>query len=95
MTPDQVKLHFKSLRVYTAENVVTAETLDDLRDLALQSCCAQEGVWVPREHLQDALNYIKHCGTNAVVRGQPHPQQQIVDQLETALATAGGKEGKV
>ena len=41
MTPDQVKLHFKSLRMYTAENVVTAETLDDLRDLALRGLEAQ------------------------------------------------------
>lgn len=41
---------------------------------------------VPVEHLISALNYIKHCGANAVMRGQPHPQQQIVDGLECALA---------
>ena len=41
---------------------------------------------VPVEHLTAALNYIKHCGANAIMRGQPHPQQQIVDWLEHALA---------
>lgn len=46
------------------------------------------GMLVPRGHLQDALNYIKHCGANAVMRGQPHPQQQIVDRLETVLSAA-------
>ena len=44
-----------------------------------------EEVTIKREHLQDALNYIKHCGANAVMRGQPHPQQQIVDWLSSAL----------
>ena len=52
----------------------------------------EDTVRVPREHLQDALNYIKHCGANAVMRGQPHPQQQIVDWLEAPLSAAQKEE---
>lgn len=42
-------------------------------------------VTLPREQLQAAYNYILHCGSNATARGEPHPQQQIVDWLEAAL----------
>lgn len=43
-------------------------------------------VSVPFEVLDTALNYIKHCGANAVMRGQPHPQQWIVDGLTAAMS---------
>lgn len=50
-----------------------------------------ETVCLPRQHLQDALNYINHVGSGFVMSGQPHPQQWIVDNLNTALAPQ--KEG--
>jgi len=43
-------------------------------------------VLVPREIYEGALNYIRHVGANWTERGQPHPQQWIVDGL---LAAAG------
>lgn len=39
------------------------------------------------EMIQAALNYIKHVGANWTMRGEPHPQQWIVDGLERILAT--------
>jgi hypothetical protein len=45
-------------------------------------------VVVPREHLKAAFNYIAHCGANAVMKGNPHPQQKIVDWLNAALLAA-------
>jgi len=51
-------------------------------------------VAVSRGQLQDALNYIKHCGANAIMRGQPHPQQMIVDWIEAALLAASGGGGR-
>ena len=41
-----------------------------------------EGVSVPRTVYDAALNYIRHVGANHVMRGDPHPQQWIVDGLE-------------
>ena len=38
------------------------------------------------EVLAPALNYINHVGANYVMRGQPHPQQKIIDALKAALA---------
>jgi hypothetical protein len=46
-----------------------------------------DAVTLPREQLEAAYNYIMHCGANAIMRGEPHPQQQIVEWLETALAS--------
>ena len=43
-------------------------------------------VLVPAEVFQAALNYIRHVGSNHVSRGEPHPQQWIVDCLELAAA---------
>jgi hypothetical protein len=43
-------------------------------------------VTIPREQLEAAFNYIMHCGSNAIMRGEEHPQKQIVDWLELALA---------
>lgn len=45
-------------------------------------------VLVPADTFQAALNYIRHVGANAVMRGQPHPQQWIVDGLELAAANS-------
>ena len=45
-------------------------------------------VSVPRELLTDALNYIRHCGANAVMKGLSHPQYQIVEGIEHVLAAA-------
>lgn len=39
-----------------------------------------------REILEAALNYIKHIGANHTMRGEPHPQQWIVDGLERVLS---------
>ena len=50
-----------------------------------------ERVVVPRERLQAALNYIKHVGANTIMRGEPHPQQQIVDWLDAAMREQEGK----
>ena len=38
-----------------------------------------------REAIEPALRYIQHVGANAVMRGQPHPQQWIVDALESVM----------
>ena len=60
-----------------------------LRAEAAERRVEREGwVMVPREQLQDSLNYIKHCGANVTMRGHPHPQQHIVDWLEAALSAA-------
>jgi len=55
-----------------------AEELDRLR----------QGVVVPEDVFTSALAYIKHCGSNQVARGLPHPQQWLVEAL------AAAKEGK-
>lgn len=39
---------------------------------------------VPVEHLYAALNYILHAGSSFTLRGEPHPQQQIVDWMQKA-----------
>ena len=41
-----------------------------------------------QEAMRNALNYIKHVGSNQTMKGLPHPQQWIADQLEAALAAA-------
>lgn len=38
-----------------------------------------------KEAMRDALAYIKHVGANHTMRGEPHPQQWIVDKLEALL----------
>lgn len=38
-----------------------------------------------------ALNYIEHVGANWTERGEPHPQQWIVDRLRAAIAKAESK----
>ena len=45
-------------------------------------------VMVPREIFDGALNYINHCGSNQIMRGEPHPQQWIVDGLLAASTNA-------
>ena len=35
--------------------------------------------------LDDALRYIQHVGANHVMRGQPHPQQWLVENLQSAI----------
>jgi hypothetical protein len=35
--------------------------------------------------VRDALAYIKHVGANHTMRGEPHPQQWLVDKLEANL----------
>jgi hypothetical protein len=35
--------------------------------------------------LRDALAYINHVGANHTMRGEPHPQQWLVDKLEAAV----------
>jgi hypothetical protein len=58
---------------------------EDLRTvlLALRASPPEaEGVSVPRTVYDAALNYIRHVGANHVMRGEPHPQQWIVDGLE-------------
>lgn len=42
-------------------------------------------VMVPAEIHDAALNYIRHVGSNWTMRGEPHPQQWIVDGLEAAV----------
>lgn len=37
------------------------------------------------ETLESALNYIKHTGSNFTVKGLPHPQQHIIDDLEELI----------
>ena len=39
-------------------------------------------VSVPKDIYEGALNYIRHVGSNWTMRGEPHPQQWIVDGLE-------------
>jgi hypothetical protein len=41
-----------------------------------------EGVSVPKDIYEGALCYIKHVGSNWTMRGEPHPQQWLVDGLE-------------
>jgi len=41
-------------------------------------------VRLPRTIYEGALNYIRHVGSNWTMRGEPHPQQWIVDGLEAA-----------
>ncbi len=38
------------------------------------------------EALRDSNNYILHVGSSAVMRGNPHPQQLMVDKNESALS---------
>jgi hypothetical protein len=45
-------------------------------------CCEAEGVSVPKDIYEGALCYIKHVGSNWTMRGEPHPQQWLVDGLE-------------
>jgi hypothetical protein len=39
-----------------------------------------------RTMVEAALNYINHVGSNWTMRGEPHPQQWIVDGLAAFLA---------
>ena len=41
-----------------------------------------DAVQVPLMVFNAALNYIRHVGANHTMRGEPHPQQWIVDGLE-------------
>lgn len=41
-----------------------------------------------KQTVQDAINYIEHVGANWTMRGQPHPQQWILDNLHAMLAAA-------
>lgn len=69
-----------TLRVYRDK-----DALHDLTPL-FSSPLAQGMVGVPIDIFQAALNYIRHCGANQIMRGEPHPQQMIVDGLELAAA---------
>lgn len=71
--------------------VETADTLLSHAEAMERRSEQVVAVQVPREIFEAGLNYIKHCGANAVMRGQPHPQQQIVDGFEKALSRAKGE----
>ena len=45
------------------------------------------------EAVEPALRYIQHVGANAVMRGEPHPQQWIVDKLEALLKSNNAAAG--
>lgn len=49
---------------------------------------AKSNCTISVEHLTAALNYVKHIGAGHIMRGEPHPQQHIVDWLTDALTTA-------
>ena len=42
--------------------------------------------------LRAALPYVKHCGANQVMRGEPHPQQWLVDKMQAAIDAASAGE---
>lgn len=44
----------------------------------------EPAVMVPRKTFDAAFSYIKHCGSNQVMQGKPHPQQFIVDGMKMA-----------
>ena len=73
----------------TADKVHAAPSLafETLQSAArtLAAAVREEAVTENRKVMQDALNYIRHVGANHVMRGQPHPQQWIVDELEAVL----------
>ena len=50
----------------------------------LPEAAREESVTLPKPVYQAALNYIQHVGANHVMRGEPHPQQWIVDGLLAA-----------
>ena len=50
----------------------------------LPAAVREESVTLPKPVYQAALNYIQHVGANHVMRGEPHPQQWIVDGLLAA-----------
>ena len=85
LAKDQFGSHFLQFEIWVGKTI--RQALQESR-----RALDEDTVRVPREHLQDALNYIKHCGANAVMRGQPHPQQQIVDWLEAPLSAAQKEE---
>jgi hypothetical protein len=73
----------------SALNPAAAWPFPDPRDRRLKAALA-EGVSVPKDIYEGALCYIKHVGSNWTMRGEPHPQQWLVDGLERC----GRSEGK-
>ena len=53
----------------------------DYEAATLPALVREESVTLPKPVYQAALNYIQHVGANHVMRGEPHPQQWIVDGL--------------
>lgn len=45
-----------------------------------------------RNILEGALRYIEHVGANHTMRGEPHPQQWLVDGLRIILASQDGPD---
>lgn len=62
--------------------------IQDQRSAASETAGMNGFVRVPLLICNGALNYICHVGANHVMRGQPHPQQWLVDGLEAALKDA-------
>jgi hypothetical protein len=52
--------------------------------IELESLSGPEGYAVAEtaDIMRSALAYIKHVGANHTMRGQPHPQQWLVDKME-------------
>ena len=91
LTKEQIKEAFNAASMSEAKKLPTWCMKPSfgmaLCDMALRA--ADPGmVLVPREIYQGALNYIQHCGANQIMRGEPHPQQWLVDGLLAAAPEA-------
>ena len=64
---------------------------EKLSEAALRADGGSSKVAVPFEIYRGALNYIKHVGGNWTMRGEPHPQQWIVDGLERCTSQEESK----
>jgi len=73
----------KNLQVALDTAGVAAKQLISESDGKLAA--AREQLVVARAAMEPALRYIEHIGANHVMRGEPHPQQKIVDDLRAAL----------
>lgn len=70
-----------------ALNNMNIPTFKALVLLARRAMESRSEVLVPVNIFQGALNYIRHVGANWTERGEPHPQQWIVDGLELAAVS--------